>query len=57
VGSVETQGVVTDGGGDTEVGAKKPGEADKAKAKKLYAGLQGLGYRRDHMEVNTSQIL
>lgn len=32
---------------------KKPEEAEKAKAKKLHAGVQALGYRRDHMEVNT----
>lgn len=51
VGSVETPAAVVDGGGDTEMEAKKPGEAEKAKAKKLYAGVQGLGYRRDHMEV------
>lgn len=51
MGSVETPAAVVDGGGDTEMEAKKPGEAEKAKAKKLYAGVQSLGYRRDHMEV------
>ena len=51
VGSVESSGAVSDGGGDTDMEAKKPGEAEKAKARKLYAGVQALGYRRDHMEV------
>jgi len=51
VGAVEQPGVVTDGGGDTDMEAKKPGEAEKAKARKLYAGVQALGYRRDHMEI------
>ncbi len=53
MGSVESPGVVVDGGGDAEMEAKKPGEAEKTKARKLYAGVQALGYRRDHMEVNT----
>lgn len=53
MGAVEQPGVVTDGGGDTDMEAKKPGEAEKAKARKLYAGVQALGYRRDHMEVCT----
>jgi hypothetical protein len=44
VGAVENPGVPVDGGGDTEMEAKKPG-------RKLYAGVQALGYRRDHMEV------
>jgi len=56
VGSVETPGLVVDGGGDAVMEAKKPGEAEMAKTKKLYAGVQGLGYRRDHMEVNASQL-
>lgn len=51
MGSVESPGVVVDGGGDADMEAKKPGEAEKAKAKKLYVGSQALEYRRDHMEV------
>lgn len=57
MGAVEQPGVVTDGGGDTDMEAKKPGEAEKAKARKLYAGVQALGYRRDHMEVCTYFML
>jgi len=56
VGSIESPLVVVDGGGDVEMEAKKPGDAEKAKPKKLYAGVQALGYRRDHMDVNTSQL-
>lgn len=48
---METPGAVVDGGGDTDMEAKKSGEAEKAKSRKLYAGVQALGYRRDYMEV------
>lgn len=48
--------MATDRGGDTDMESKKPGEPEKAKARKLYAGVQALGFRRDHMEVHTSPI-
>lgn len=40
-------------GANTDKEAKKPGQAEVAKVRKLYAGVQALGYRRDHMEVYT----
>ncbi|XP_024383760.1 actin-related protein 4 [Physcomitrium patens] len=45
VGSAESLGA------NTDKEAKKPGQAEVAKVRKLYAGVQALGYRRDHMEV------
>lgn len=53
MGSIESPAVVVDGGGDAEMEDKKPGDAATAKSKKLYAGVQAIGYRRDHMEVAT----
>ncbi len=52
MGAVEQTSVVGDGGTETDMEAKKPGESEKVNAgRKLYTGFSALNYHQDYMEV------
>ncbi len=49
---MEQTSLVGDGGTETDMEAKKPGESEKMNAgRKLYTGFSALNYHQDYMEV------